>query len=140
VRYRTSIPTAATTYSSLAGDSGKESLPQEKFNMRSGHRFLFGSVFLTAALAMPSAMSYAGPQQDNGHQEEHRSDDNDRNRVYDLDHKDYHNWDENEDHHYRQYLAERHREYHPLIDIKVKEQRTYWNWRHSHPYNDRDGR
>jgi hypothetical protein len=108
--------------------------------MHSGYRFLFGSVFLTAALAAPSAMTYAAPRQDNGHQEEHRRDDNDRNRFYDKTHRDYHNWDDNEDHHYRQYLVERHREYHPFIEIKVKEQRAYWNWRHSHPDHDHDGR
>ena len=108
--------------------------------MHSGYRFLFGSVFLTAALAAPSATTYAAPRQDNGHQEEHRRDDNDRNRFYDKTHRDYHNWDDNEDHRYRQYLVERHREYHPFIEIKVKEQRAYWNWRHSHPDHDHDGR
>jgi len=108
--------------------------------MRSGYRYLFSSVCLTAALAVPSVMSYAAARQDNGRQEEHRHDDNDRNRIYDRDHRDYHNWDDNEDHRYRQYLVERHREYHPFIEIKVKEQRAYWNWRHSHPDHDHDGR
>jgi hypothetical protein len=41
-------------------------------------------------------MTAATKPQDNGHQENHR-DDKDHNRVYDRDHKDYHNWDENED-------------------------------------------
>jgi len=120
------------------GDSGKEFLSREEVSMKSGYRYLFSSICLTAALALPSAMSYAAPQQDNGRQEEHRRDDNDRNRVYDRDHKDYHNWDDNEDHHYRQYLGERHRDYHPFLEAKAKEQRAYWNWRHNHP--DHDGR
>ena len=67
-------------------------------------------------------------------------DDNDRNRVYDREHKDYHNWNDNEDRSYRVYLGERHREYHPFVELKVKEQRQYWNWRHRHPDHDRDGR
>lgn len=108
--------------------------------MRSGYRYLFSSVCLAAGLAVPAAMSYAAPRQDNRRQEEHRRDDNDRNRVYGRDHRDYHNWDENEDHYYRQYLVERHREYHPFSQIRAKEQRAYWNWRHRHPDHDRDGR
>jgi hypothetical protein len=106
--------------------------------MRSGCRYLFSSVCLTAALAVPSAISYAAAWQDNGHQEENRRDDSNRNRVYDRDHKDYHNWDDNEDRVYRQYLVERHRDYRPFVEVKEKDQRAYWTWRHSHP--DHDGR
>ena len=122
------------------GDSDKEFLTQEEGNMRSGYRYLFSSICLTAALAVPSVMSYAAGGQDNGRQEEHRRDDNDRNRVYDRDHKDYHNWDDSEDRVYRQYLVERHRAYRPFAEVKVKEQRAYWSWRHSHPDHDHDGR
>jgi hypothetical protein len=64
--------------------------------MHGSHRYLFSSFFLTAALSVPTAMTAATKPQDNGHQENHR-DDKDHNRVYDRDHKDYHNWDENED-------------------------------------------
>ena len=106
--------------------------------MRSGYQYFFSAVCLTAALAVPSAMSYAAPPQDNGRQDEHRQDDKDSKRVYDRDHKDYHNWDSNEDQHYRQYLVERHREYQPFLEVKVKDQKAYWNWRHAHP--DHDGR
>ena len=54
-------------------------------------------------------------------------------RVYDPGHKDYHNWDEREDHAYRRYLSERHEEYREYSKLKEKQQREYWNWRHSHP-------
>jgi hypothetical protein len=37
------------------------------------------------------------------------------------------------------YLGERHREYHPFVELKVKEQRGYWNWRHRHPDHDHNG-
>ena len=102
--------------------------------MHSAHRYLFSSFILVAALAAPSGMKAAGQPQDNGHQEENR------NRIYDRQHNDYHNWDDNEDRSYRVYLTERHREYHPFVEIRVKEQRAYWNWRHRHPDHDHDGR
>ena len=105
--------------------------------MHHNHRFLFGALLLTAALAAPSAMNAASKPQDNGRQEEHRDD---HNRVYDRDHKDYHNWNDNEDRSYRVYLGERHRDYHPFAELKAKEQRAYWNWRHGHPDHDHDGR
>jgi hypothetical protein len=54
-------------------------------------------------------------------------------RVYDPGHKDYHNWDEREDHAYRRYIEERHEQYRKYEKLKEKEQRDYWNWRHSHP-------
>jgi hypothetical protein len=108
--------------------------------MQSGYKYLFSFFVLAGALAAPSAMN-AGPRpQDNGRQEERRRDDNDRNRFYDRHHKDYHNWDDNEDRSFRVYLGERHREYHPFVGLKVKEQDAYWNWRHHHPDHDHDGR
>ena len=102
--------------------------------MHQSYRFLFSTLFLTAALAAPTAMNAASKPQDNGRQEEHRDDDH--NRIYDRDHRDYHHWDDNEDRSYRVYLGERHREYHPFVELKVKEQRAYWNWRHQHPDHD----
>jgi hypothetical protein len=50
------------------------------------------------------------------------------------------NWNDNEDHSYRLYLGERHREYRPFAEMKEKEQRAYWKWRHRHPDHDHDGR
>jgi len=26
------------------------------------------------------------------------------------------------------------------VELKVKEQRAYWNWRHAHPDHDHEGR
>jgi Ni/Co efflux regulator RcnB len=108
--------------------------------MHRGYQYLFSFFVLSAALAAPSAMSAAAGPQDNGRQEEGRRDDKDRHRVYDRDHKDYQHWDDNEDRSFRVYLGERHREYHPFVELKVKEQRAYWNWRHQHPDHDHDGR
>ncbi len=54
-------------------------------------------------------------------------------RVYDRDHRDYHNWDNREDRAYRSYLGEQHREYREYNRQNHKEQRNYWKWRHNHP-------
>jgi len=65
-----------------------EFLSLEEVHMHRSYRFLFSALFLTAALAVPSAMTATPKHQDNGRQEEHRRDD-DHNRVYDRDHKEY---------------------------------------------------
>jgi len=108
--------------------------------MHRGYRYFFSSFFLTAVLAAPSAMSAATGPQDSTRQEESHRENNDRNRVYDRAYKDYHNWDDNEDRSYRQYLGERHQEYRPFAVAKRRQQTAYWNWRHRHPDHDRGGR
>jgi hypothetical protein len=121
-----------------AKDSEQEVLSREEDDMQRGYQYLFSFFVLSAALAAPSAMNARAKPQDNGRQEEHRRDDN--NRFYDRQHKDYHNWNDNEDRSFRVYLGERHREYHPFVELKVKEQSAYWKWRHRHPDHDHDGR
>jgi hypothetical protein len=111
---------------------------QEEDDMHRDYRYLFSSLFLTAALAAPASISAAKPQ-DNGRQGENHRDDKDRNRVYDRSHNDYHNWDDNEDRSYRQYLGEKHKDYRPFSETKRKEQTAYWNWRHSHPDHENNG-
>jgi len=113
---------------------------QEEDNMQRGYRYFLSSFFLTAALVAPSAVNAATKAQDNGRQEENHRDDKDHNRVYDRAHNDYHIWDDTEDRVYRQYLVEKHRAYQAFAELKEKEQRAYWNWRHSHPDHDHDGR
>jgi hypothetical protein len=84
-----------------------------------------GSLLLAAALAAPLA-TMAAPKPQEGIQV----------RIYDRDHRDYHNWDDREDRAYRNYLTERRREYREYNRQNHRDQRRYWNWRHSHP--DRD--
>ena len=129
-----------TSYSLQAKESALELLSREEKDMHRGHQYLFSFFLLSAALAAPTAGRAAAQPQDNGRQEDRHRDEKDRNRVYDRDHKDYHNWDDNEDRSYRVYLGEHHREYHPFLELKVKEQRSYWSWRHSHPDHDHEGR
>jgi hypothetical protein len=83
----------------------------------------FASLFLTAALAAPLSVMAAAAPQAVGVQV----------RVYDRDHKDYHNWDDNENRAWGQFLVENHRTSHEYKKANRKEQSQYWNWRHSHP-------
>jgi hypothetical protein len=97
--------------------------------MHRPHHYL-ASLLLTAALAAPlSVIAAPAPQDDHDRQ----------NRVYDKKHKDYHNWDANENRSWNQYLSENHRESHEYTRANKREQSQYWNWRHSHP-DDRDHR
>jgi hypothetical protein len=99
--------------------------------MHRGYRFL-SSLLLTAALAAPVAMMASARPGDDKDQE-HRQADNNK-RYYDKGHKDYHTWDSNEDRAYQRYQAEHHQK-HAFVELNVRQQTVYWNWRHSHPDN-----
>ena len=58
-------------------------------------------------------------------------------RFYDLDHRDYHRWDSNEDRAYRSYREGRREPYREFRHLSRDHQRGYWNWRHEHPDSDR---
>jgi hypothetical protein len=71
------------------------------------------SLFLTAALAAPVAlMAIPAPQEDHN-----------QNRVYDKEHKDYHNWDDNENKAWGQYLNDNHKSSHEYSKANKKERR-----------------
>ena len=97
----------------------------EDYIVRHLDRYI-SSLILAAVIATPTAIM-AGPKP---------QDDSVRVRVYDRDHRDYHNWDDREDRAYRRYLAEQHRSYRAYQRQHYRAQRHYWNWRHSHPDND----
>jgi hypothetical protein len=93
--------------------------------MHLAHRYI-ASLFLTAALVAPvGIMAVPVPQESH-----------DQNRVYDADHKDYHNWDDKENHAWGQYQTENHKKSHDFKKANKKEQSDYWNWRHAHPDKD----
>ena len=89
-----------------------------------------GSLLLAAVISAPTAIMAAPRPQDAGVQV----------RVYDRDHRDYHNWDDREDRAYRGYLTEQHRSYREYNNQRGRDQRRYWKWRHNHPDRDRDDR
>jgi hypothetical protein len=70
----------------------------------------------------------------------HQDGDAGRNHVryYDRDSRDWHDWDYNEDIAYRQFMTERRRNYHDFSQADAREQRQYWQWRHSHPDRNRN--
>ena len=51
-------------------------------------------------------------------------------RVYDRSHKDYHDWNDEEDHAYRSYLTTNHQTYRPIAKLSRSQQTKYWNSRH----------
>jgi hypothetical protein len=85
---------------------------------------IISSLFLSAAFVTPLAITAnAAPQSVSV-------------RVYDRDHKDYHNWDDRESRSYETFRGE-----HPKYNAtyrraRRKQQRAYWNWRHEHPDHD----
>jgi carboxypeptidase C (cathepsin A) len=97
--------------------------------MHRSHHYL-APLFLTAALAAPISIMAAPMPQEAGVQ----------SRVDDKNHRDYHNWDDHENHAWNQYLSENHRESHEYSKSNKREQSQYWNWRHAHPDDDREHR
>jgi hypothetical protein len=95
----------------------------EEYIMHRANRYI-ASLFLTASLAAPVAIMGAPVPQEGG------------TRVYDKDHKDYHNWDDKEDHAWGQFLTENHKSSHEYSKASKKEQSQYWNYRHAHPDKD----
>jgi hypothetical protein len=95
-------------------------------NMHRAHGYI-ASLLLAAALAAPvSIMAAPGPQGATGEV-----------RVYDKDHKDYHNWDDNENKAWGVYLTENKKKPQTFTRASKKEQSDYWNWRHDHPDDKR---
>jgi hypothetical protein len=88
------------------------------------------SLLLAAAIVAPTALM-AGPRPQEARVQV---------RVYDRDHRDYHNWDDHEDHAYRGYLQERHKDYREYDKQNNREQKRYWNYRHTHPDRENEGR
>lgn len=99
-----------------------------------GIRYL-SSLLLTGILAAPVALV---AQDRDDHRD--RDDHNKNQRIYDRQHKDYHQWNDNEDRTYRQWHSEtrKGKDYRDYNQLNRKEQNSYWNWRHEH--GDKDDR
>jgi hypothetical protein len=89
-----------------------------KHRMHRANKFV-ASLFLTTALAAPAVILASPAAQED--------------RVYDRDHKDYHQWDDRERGAWGRFLTEKHRKEHEFQKASRKEQNEYWSWRHSHP-------
>lgn len=103
--------------------------------MTRANRYL-ASLLLSSILATPIVI-HAGTWPQEGERQREQDKANDRNerknrRVYDREHKDYHDWNDEEEKTYRQYLDEQHRDYHDFSKENRKNQNDYWKWRHEH--------
>ena len=107
------------------------SLAPKETDVYRGYRYL-SSLLLTAALAAPVAMMAAASPQDDRNRENRQSENS--KRYYDKSHKDYHNWDANEDRSYQRYQTEHHQK-RAFVQLSTRQQSVYWNWRHSNPDN-----
>ena len=97
-----------------------------------GIRYL-SSLVLMGALAAPLVLQ---AQDRDDHQD--RNDRNNNQRVYDRQHKDYHQWNASENRTYQQWYGQNYngkanRNYNQL---HRKDQDAYWNYRHQHGDND----
>jgi hypothetical protein len=81
------------------------------------HRFLLLSALVLSATMISPVVGLA---------EQHDK------RYYDRDGKDYHTWNNNEDHAYRAYLQEQHKDYRDFNKVKRADQQQYFKWRHTH--------
>lgn len=90
-------------------------------------------LFLGATLVASAAIVTGAKAQDDRHQEDNHRREQVQVRVYDRAHRDYHNWDDNEDRTYRIYLGQQHRDYREYNRLHRRQQNQYWNWRHQHP-------
>jgi hypothetical protein len=66
-------------------------------------------------------------------QDDHHDDKAQDHRYYDKSHKDYHQWNGDEDKHFHDYLKEKHKKDHDWQHANQREQQNYWAWRHDHP-------
>lgn len=71
-----------------------------------------------------------------------KADDHDRDdrnshsqRYYDSSHKDYHEWNDQEQRDYDRYLNEHHRKHQDFGKASKHQQQDYWKWRHEHNDN-----
>jgi hypothetical protein len=109
-----------------------EFLHEEDCTMKSPVKYV-GVALLGMALGASGGIVTRADSQDEHRQEENRRNDEHRSRrVYDRTHKDYHNWDDNEDRTYRQYYSEQHRDYRDYNKLNRRQQSEYWQWRHNH--------
>lgn len=85
------------------------------------YRFPILSAFVLSAALIAPVVARAD---DGNHHEK---------RYYDRDGHDYHTCNSNEDHAYRAYLQEQHRDYREFKRVNRGQQQQYFKWRHTHP-------
>jgi type III secretory pathway component EscR len=87
------------------------------------HRYL-NVLLLSAALVVPVVI-----RADDDHGQ--------TKRYYDKNDRDWHEWNENENHAYHQYLHDNHKRDHDFSKASSRERNEYFKYRHAHPDGDR---
>jgi hypothetical protein len=93
------------------------------------HRYL-AVFFLSTALFVPISVR----ADDDNHSDRHSK------RYYDRDARDWHQWNNNEDHAYHQYLTENNKRDHDFAQANRAEKKNYFKWRHDHPDQNQERR
>jgi hypothetical protein len=84
-------------------------------------------------LALPLGVALLAPAYSFA-QDHDRDDHHDRDhRYYDAEHRDYHEWNANEDRAYHRYWEDRRHRYIDWERANAAQRRAYWHWRHEHP-------
>ncbi len=76
---------------------------------------------LPLCMSLMGSVAFAAPA-DNREDRTHR--------YYDEEHKDYHNWNTAEQHHWRSYWTNERRPYVSWNRANDSQRRAYWHWRH----------
>jgi hypothetical protein len=84
-----------------------------------------GRVILTFALFAPAALA-AGEDHERNQKVTQNS------RYYDKQHKDWHEWNDDENRSYQRYTQENHRPNRDFNRLSRKDQQNYFQWRHQH--------
>ena len=84
------------------------------------------------AFAFTLAVGLSMPMFMQADDHDHHDRDHER-RYYDKSHRDYHQWNDDEDRNFILFLGERHIQVHAWTRARPREQQEYWKWRHEHP-------
>jgi hypothetical protein len=88
------------------------------------------------ALTIPFCFALMSPVSITAHGQDR---DGKAQRYYDEEHKDYHEWNANEQRYWHEYWVAEHRPYVDWDRATDKQRRAYWRWRHEHEHDrDRD--
>ena len=96
-------------------------------------------VGLITPIALPAASASPTQDRDDHARDDHSRGDKAHQGYYDQDHKDYHQWNSDEQRYWRQYWSTEHRPYVDWDRASEEQRRAYWRWRHEHSeHHDRD--
>ena len=91
-------------------------------------RRLFSALFLCGLGVFPLGSTALAQQRAVGPERQLRIE----RHYYDIEHRDYHEWNADEDRRYRKYVTAMHGVYRDFFRLSKRDQRAYWQWRHDH--------